>query len=129
MESPEQARRLQESQELYDRYGKPLEAEHWGEFAAIDTDGTVILAPTLREALFKSEALSPKGFVFKIGEIEVGMIRQLRRISPSAKRKKRWSLSNVTFSGMRTRRSTSDIAVRSSRSTGESMHWSLQEVP
>ncbi len=59
MESPEQARRLQESQELYDRYGKPLEAEHWGEFAAIDTDGTVILAPTLREALFKSEALSP----------------------------------------------------------------------
>ncbi len=75
MALPEQPDRLRESEQLYERYGRPLEHEHWGEFAAIDTDGTVILAPTLREALLKSEALSTDGFVFKIGDIDVGAIR------------------------------------------------------
>jgi hypothetical protein len=36
--------------ELYERYGKPLETEHWGEFVAISPEGKTVLGKTLKEA-------------------------------------------------------------------------------
>ncbi|MGH2588941.1 MAG: hypothetical protein ACRDJE_28800 [Dehalococcoidia bacterium] len=57
-----------ESDRLYERYGKPLEAEHWGEYVAITSDGRTLLAPTLAEALAQSaEVFGGGGFVFKVG--------------------------------------------------------------
>ena len=35
-------RRRKEDNRLYERYGKPLEKEHWGELVAIGPDGTVL---------------------------------------------------------------------------------------
>ena len=34
---------VQDTDELYDRYGKPLEQDHHGEYVAIDRDGQVIV--------------------------------------------------------------------------------------
>lgn len=65
-----------EGDELYERYGRPLEGEHWGEFVAIMPDGRTVLAPTLLEAMKRaSEAFGPGGFIFKVGERVVGKIR------------------------------------------------------
>ena len=38
-------RRDEQDDRLYERYGKPLEAEHRGEFVAISDDGRLILGP------------------------------------------------------------------------------------
>ena len=40
---------VKQGDELYERYGKPLEAEHWGEFVAISPDGRTILGTHLRK--------------------------------------------------------------------------------
>jgi hypothetical protein len=61
---------------LYEKYGKPLETEHWGEFIAITTDGRTVIGPTLREVTERAEAELGLGvFVFKIGPRAVGKIR------------------------------------------------------
>ncbi len=68
---------IQEAYALYDRYGKSLEAEHYGEFVAISpTTGQTIIGPTRREVA--QEALQILGdgmFLFKIGERVVGRWR------------------------------------------------------
>jgi hypothetical protein len=45
----ERERLLEESDRLYELYGKPLEAEHWGEFVAISPDGRTLLGPSADE--------------------------------------------------------------------------------
>jgi len=58
---------------LYDKYGKPLEKEHWGEFVAISPKGKSIVAPTLLEAMRKATAKFGRGnFLFKVGPRVVG---------------------------------------------------------
>ena len=60
---------LDEADRLYEQYGKPLEAEHWGEYVAIARDGRVVLAPTLLEVMQRATAaFGPGSDVFKIGE-------------------------------------------------------------
>ena len=67
---------LDEADRLYEQYGKPLEAEHWGEYVAIARDGRVVLAPTLLEVMQQaSAAFGPGSDVFKIGERAVGKWR------------------------------------------------------
>lgn len=57
-----------QADELYARYGKPLEAEHYGEFVAISTQGVVVHAPTLQQVLDLSlEQLGPGSYVFRLG--------------------------------------------------------------
>jgi hypothetical protein len=64
------------SEALYDRYGKPLESEHWGEFVAISREGRFVLASTRRDALQKAtDELGMGSFVFKVGERSVGKWR------------------------------------------------------
>ena len=59
--------------ELYEKYGKPLEEKHWGEFLAVSPKGKTVLAPTMLEALKKAKAALGRGnFLFKVGPRVVG---------------------------------------------------------
>jgi len=54
---------------LYERYGKPLEPTHWGQYIVITPDGRTVIAPTLIEAAQQAAATLGRGnFAFKIGE-------------------------------------------------------------
>jgi hypothetical protein len=65
-----------ERDQLYERFGKPLEAEHWGQFAAIAPDGRVYLAPTMVEAAEQADSeFGPGVYLFKVGERAVGKWR------------------------------------------------------
>jgi hypothetical protein len=66
---------VDEMHRIYERYGKPFEGEHWGEFLAVSTDGRTLLAPTLHEALREGfDSFGPGNAVFKVGERTVGKI-------------------------------------------------------
>ena len=72
----QQQQRLAVGDTLYERYGKPLEAEHWGEFVAISEQGETVLGATLLEAMERADdTFGPGGFVFKVGEVSVGRWR------------------------------------------------------
>lgn len=61
------------SDKLYEKYGKPLEQEHWGEFLAVSQKGKIILGDNLYEVIRKaSDAFGPENFVYKVGDIAVG---------------------------------------------------------
>lgn len=72
----ENAHRVHEADLLYERFGKPFEAQHLGQFVAIAEDGRTIVGATL---LTVAQAAEHDGdaewFVFKIGERSVGRIR------------------------------------------------------
>lgn len=53
---------------LYERYGKPLEAEHLGEYVAISPEGKTLLGPTVVDVMQRAaEAFGPGNVIFKIG--------------------------------------------------------------
>lgn len=57
---------------LYERFIKPLEAEHWGEYVVVAPDGRSVLAPTLRLPLAGAAARLGAGTcAFRIGTIAV----------------------------------------------------------
>ena len=61
---------------LYELYGKPFEAQHWGEYVTITPDGRTVLAPTLLEVVQQAaSALGADNHVFKVGERTVGKWR------------------------------------------------------
>ena len=67
---------LDEADRLYELYGKPFEAQHWGEYVAITPDGRTVLAPTLLEVVQQAaNVLGANNHVFKIGERTVGKWR------------------------------------------------------
>ncbi len=54
---------------LYLKYGKPLEDKHWGEYIAISSEGKWLLGTDLMEVIDKATStFGPGNFVFKIGE-------------------------------------------------------------
>jgi hypothetical protein len=58
---------------LYEQYGKPLEAEHKGEYVAISNSGNTIVGKSLTGVVTNSIEKFGKGnFVFKIGSRAVG---------------------------------------------------------
>jgi hypothetical protein len=62
--------------QLYERYGRPMEAEHWGKFVAIARDGRTLLGESLSGLLEEaSSTFGPGVFVFKVGEQIVGRWR------------------------------------------------------
>ncbi len=68
--------RRKTAQALYEQYGKPLEAEHKGEYLAISTNGKTVIGKTLSQVV--ADALSQFGkwnFIFKIGNRAVGSFR------------------------------------------------------
>ena len=59
--------------ELYERYGRLLERDHLGEYAAISSQGDVALGQTPQEAAQRAaDQFGPGRFLFKIGERVVG---------------------------------------------------------
>ena len=67
---------LARSEELYERYGVPLERDHLGKFVAIAEDGRTLLGDSLNDVADRVvEKLGLGSFVFKIGERAVGRIR------------------------------------------------------
>lgn len=68
--------REQLADQLYERYARPLEAEHDGEFIAITETGQTVLGTSVRDVLERANALyGPGVYVFKVGEQTVGRWR------------------------------------------------------
>jgi hypothetical protein len=64
------------SHELYERYAKPLEAAHRGQYIAVSEEGRTVLGATRFEAAQKAqEELGPGVFLYKLGERSVGKWR------------------------------------------------------
>lgn len=62
--------------DLYERYGKPLETAHRGEYLAVSPDGRTLTAPTLLEVTERAEMeLGTGNFIYKIGFPAVGKWR------------------------------------------------------
>ncbi len=73
---PTQDELLQRSDQLYERFGKPLEGEHWGRFLAVSPEGETLLADDLDEVGLRALEQFGRGcFIFKVGEKAVGRIR------------------------------------------------------
>jgi hypothetical protein len=61
---------------LYEQYGRPLEAEHKGEYVVISNSGNTIVGKNLTEVITQAIDKFGKGqFVFKIGNRAVGSFR------------------------------------------------------
>ena len=64
------------SDNLYEKYGKPLETEHYGQYVAISRAGKVVLGPTVLDVMDRARTImGPGNFIFKVGEKSVGKIR------------------------------------------------------
>jgi len=67
---------LDEGDALYEKYGKPLERDHWGEFVAISSEGKTVVGHDLHEVSTEATKNLGRGhFLFKIGEKVLGKIR------------------------------------------------------
>jgi hypothetical protein len=64
---------LEQSDALYERYGKPLEKTHWGRYVAISQDGNTLIADSVFDLMQQAKIkLGSGNFIFKIGERAVG---------------------------------------------------------
>ena len=61
--------------QLYELYGKPLEAEHWGEYVAISAKGQTIVGPKLLDVAQQASIFGSETFLFKIGPKAIGKWR------------------------------------------------------
>ena len=67
---------MDQSEKLYDQYGKSLEQDHLGEYVAISQDGRTLVGTDLMDVSDQALAQFGKGsFVFKVGEKAVGKWR------------------------------------------------------
>lgn len=67
---------LQEADELYEQYGKPLEAEHLDEYVAIAPNGQTVIGATVADVLVEAErSLGPGNVIFHIGRRWVWKLR------------------------------------------------------
>lgn len=56
---------MDQSEKLYDQYGKPLEQDHWGEYVAIFPDGRTLVGTDLTDVSDQALAQFGKGsFVY-----------------------------------------------------------------
>lgn len=67
---------IHDANKAYEKYVKPLEQKHKGQFAGVTYTGKIIIAPTLLEAMQQSANNFGKrnSFVFKIGDKVVGKL-------------------------------------------------------
>lgn len=67
---------VEQADALYERYAKPLENDHWGEYIAISKSGKFVVGADLTDVRWRSlEQLGKGSFVFKIGEMSIGKLR------------------------------------------------------
>ena len=75
MTAADQARKAQ-ADTLYERFGRPLEAQHRGEYVAISPEGKTLLGPSVLDVLQRAKAaFGPGNFIFKVGDKAVGKWR------------------------------------------------------
>lgn len=61
---------------LYERYGRPLEREHWGKYVAIAESGQFVLGESLTETMERATGTLGRGtIIFRVGEQVVGRWR------------------------------------------------------
>lgn len=66
----------EQADKLYEKYGKPLEAQHLGAFVAISPEGDTVIGATIFKVLLEAAVtFGPGNFIFKIGEKVVGKWR------------------------------------------------------
>lgn len=75
--TPEQQEQVRQAKELgdqlYEQYGKPLEAEHWGKYLAVHPDGRTILTDDYYTLKERARIELGKGvYVFKVGPRAIG---------------------------------------------------------
>ncbi len=76
MPTVEQQERTRVANELYDRYAKPVEDEHEGQYVAIHPDGRMVFAGTVKETMDKALNELGKGvFLFKVRDRVVYRLR------------------------------------------------------
>lgn len=64
---------------LYEKFGKPLEKKHWGEYIAISKTGKTVLGDDLIRVMKKSlVSLGQGSFIFKVGEKAVYKWRKVK---------------------------------------------------
>lgn len=79
MKTPNQKQLNETGNDLYRKYGKPLEDQHWGEYVAISKVGKTVLDNDLIKVMKKSlAAFGPGSYVFKVGEKAVYKWRRIR---------------------------------------------------
>jgi hypothetical protein len=72
----ERQQRKRQGDRLYERYAKPLEIEHAGEYIAITRDGRTLLGAAPVEFMqMAKDAFGPGSFLFKVGEQAVWTLR------------------------------------------------------
>ena len=82
------AHRAREDRRLYERYGRPLEQEHNGEYLAIGADGQTILAKTLTEVTEKAVQTFGSGnfALAHVGHRAIGLICWMMGLGHSGRR-------------------------------------------
>ena len=64
---------LEQSDSLYERYGKPLEKTYRGKYIAISQTGKTLISDNVLGLMQKAKTtLGPGNFIFKIGDRAVG---------------------------------------------------------
>jgi hypothetical protein len=67
---------LEEANALYEQHGKPLEADHMGQYLAVSPDGRTLVGATLLDVAQRARAEFGSGnFLFRIGTRTVGKLR------------------------------------------------------
>ena len=62
-----------EADRLYDRYVRPLESDHWGEYATVSANGEIRLGRSVGELVADvAEEPGPSIHIFRIGPRIVG---------------------------------------------------------
>lgn len=65
---------------LYDKYGKPLEKDHWGDYLAVSENGQTILGKNyLKVALKARSTFGPGSFLYKVGEKAIWKWRKVEK--------------------------------------------------
>lgn len=58
---------------LYEKYVKPLEAEHRGEYVAVSQRGQIVFGSAVADVIRKASAsFGPGNFIFMVGQRAIG---------------------------------------------------------
>lgn len=67
-------------EKFYNKYGKPLEKDHWGDYLAVSENGETILGKNyLKVALKARSTFGPGSFLYKVGEKAIWKWRRVKK--------------------------------------------------
>lgn len=66
--------------QFYNKYGKPLENNHWGDYLAVSENGETILGKNYLKVVLKARStFGPGSFLYKVGEKAIWKWRKLEK--------------------------------------------------